>query len=93
MLHSDHLKQLLVTDDVTSVDIYSVPVLECSSEISQQFSGRGDGLDEKSSLFKFTPQRIRVDKDDEFFVVCLFFSAFYNVSECECSTRDHATQC
>lgn len=71
MLQSDHLIQLLVACDAPRVDIYSVPVVQSSSQLlSQQFSGRGDGLHEKSSVFKFTPQRIGVDRDDEFFVVC-----------------------
>lgn len=71
MLQSTNLIQLLVGCDAQRIDIHSVPVVKNSSDVySQQFAKRGDGLEENSSPFNFTPRTIRLDKDEEFFVVC-----------------------
>lgn len=69
MLQSTNFIQLLVGCDAPRIDIHSVPVVENSTDFSQQLSRRDDGLEENNSPFKFTPQRIRLDKDAEFFVV------------------------
>uniref|UniRef100_W5ULN0 Zinc finger protein 511 n=1 Tax=Ictalurus punctatus TaxID=7998 RepID=W5ULN0_ICTPU len=69
MLQSTNLIQLLVGCDAQRIDIHSVPVVKNSSDVySQQFAKRGDGLEENSSPFNFTPRTIRLDKDEEFFV-------------------------
>ncbi|KAF5901572.1 zinc finger protein, partial [Clarias magur] len=68
MLPSANLIQLLALCDGPRIDIHTVPVFEDSSDIySQQLARRGDGVEENISAFKFTPQRIRLDRDDEFF--------------------------
>ncbi|KAK3554080.1 hypothetical protein QTP70_019037 [Hemibagrus guttatus] len=67
MLQSTNLIQLLVGRDAQRIDIHSVPVVENSSNLCFQ-ARRGDELKESSSPFQFTPQRIRLDKDDEIFV-------------------------
>ncbi|KAM9477284.1 zinc finger protein 511 [Clarias gariepinus] len=68
MLQPANLTQLLTICDGPRIDICTVPVFENSSDFySQQLARRGDGAEETSSAFKFTPQRIRLDRDDEFF--------------------------
>ncbi|KAI5625047.1 zinc finger protein 511 [Silurus asotus] len=68
MLHSSNLIQLLVACDAPKIDIHSVPLVENSGELfSQQLFRRSDGPEKNSSPFTFTPQRFRLDKDDEFF--------------------------
>lgn len=74
MLQSANLIQLLVGCDGAKIDIQSIPVIENPRDIfSQQFPRRSDELEGNSSPFKFTPQRIRLDKDDEYFVVRFLF--------------------
>ncbi|KAL7889855.1 hypothetical protein AOLI_G00021130 [Acnodon oligacanthus] len=64
MLESS-LLQFLNGGDATRVYIHTIPVLERSEEI-QSVSG-GEGAEENSSPFRFTPHTVRLDKDDEFF--------------------------
>ncbi|KAK2852541.1 hypothetical protein Q7C36_007742 [Tachysurus vachellii] len=67
MLQSTNLIQHLIGCDAQRIDIHSVPVVENSSSLCFHVR-RGDGLEENNSPFTFTPQRIRLDKDDEIFV-------------------------
>ena len=73
MLQS-RLVQLLNGCDAARIEIHTIPVLEKSEEI-QSVSG-GEGAEGNTSPFRFTPHTIRLDKDDEFFEVCVCFSFF-----------------
>ncbi|XP_026873444.1 zinc finger protein 511 isoform X2 [Electrophorus electricus] len=64
---SDLIK-LLDGGDEPRIGIYTIPVFKTSNEIKPHHLARGgDGIEENISPFTFTPQRIRLDKDDESF--------------------------
>ena len=64
------LVQLLQPTQPTTHHIHTIPVLEKSEEV--QPARGGDGAEENTTPFRLTPHTIRVDKDEEFFEVCLF---------------------
>lgn len=74
--------QMLTGSDTQRIDVRSLPVVEdCTEQTCEQLVSAVDG--ENLSPFTFTPQRFRLNKDDELLEVLSFsITSIYDVIGC-----------